>query len=365
MNSSITELRDKRKQKEPVRWSELKALSLKIAEKLDRGHPDAGAKMKDCCSIFNIYKNMESGDFRIHRNRCKNRWCPICNHTNSGMMAAFLNQEYERCKANNDILFTMCFTCRNCAIDDLRTTLKQMSYAFTRLKDKFHRKVFIKACCRTLEFTWNREENNMHAHVHVLINFGPDAPGRREYIQMIDWPREFAHFLPDERCGWTWSGGEFGKVYSTWDECNNFLIKYGHTNETPFKSVVFEMHEYNSSISSMFEYTKYITKFIDLLDMPDDDFYKCYMATEQMQTRMFSGSWRKWKELIESEPSNIYVAKQQIRQNTKFVYVCSVFYRNTNSYFVYHKKLGNHHETEDDLSEFFVSHNIYFPPKLE
>lgn len=350
-----------------IRWSDLKDLSLKIAEKIERISPDEAMRIKDCCSELRLFKDKQTGQIYIHRNRCKDRWCPICNHVNSGMMGAFLQQEYERSREEHDMLYSMVFTCKNCSIEDLRTTLKTLSRAFTLLKQKIHRShVHIKACCRTLEYTYNKELHNMHPHVHVLMNFGPYSPERELMINSINWAAEFAKYLPDEICGWTWSGGQFGKVYSEYSDCYNWLQEHGYTQDPIFKSVEFDMSPYDPNRASMFEFTKYITKFNELLDMSDGDFYACYRATVQMQTRMFSGTWRKWKEKLEYEDGSLYINRERIRQNANLVYFCSVSFRSTTNFAVYTKLLGIRRAKDlPEVTEFLYSNKIFHPPKLE
>jgi len=107
---------------------------------------------------------------------CKDRFCPFCNWRRqmkySKLIYSYLNELQEQKKLRY-IFLTL--TVPNCHISDLRTTIQHMNKSFQRMKETVQWKNSILGFLRVLEFTVQKNNNNMfHPHFHIMLAVEPD-----------------------------------------------------------------------------------------------------------------------------------------------------------------------------------------------
>lgn len=156
-------------------------------------------------------------------------------------------------------------------------------------------------------------------------------------IEAFDYGTCFAKYLPDEYCGYKIPTSD---VYSDAAPLIKYCREYGLDPSKIKQSVVYQMTKYDPDRASMFEFSKYITKFNDLLDLDPNIFYLVYEATAKLPPTMMGGTWRKWKEKLEYEDGTLYIDRKSIIQNANIVLVCYVGYKGTTNFILYTKNLG-------------------------
>jgi len=78
------------------------------------------------------------------------------------------------------------FTVKNCAIAELRSTIKLINKAFDRLYKRKELKHF-KGYFRTLEVTRNQETSEAHPHVNVIFAVNKSYFTSEDYISKVTW----------------------------------------------------------------------------------------------------------------------------------------------------------------------------------
>lgn len=148
-------------------------------------------RIGDCSEIlkFDILRN-SSGErqFKLaHAQFCRVRHCPVCQWRRSlKWKARFYEALPEVNKVNPKAKWLfLTLTVRNCAIEDLRTTIQAMNKGWKRLSE---RKVFRNAVLgfvRTTEVTRGKD-NTAHPHFHIMLMVKPSY-FKNNYISLNKW----------------------------------------------------------------------------------------------------------------------------------------------------------------------------------
>jgi plasmid rolling circle replication initiator protein Rep len=113
----------------------------------------------------------ETNDFKLSSAWfCRVRLCPICQWRRSMMWKAKFYQALPAIieQAPNGRWLFLTLTVRNCHVNNLRETIKEMNSSWTKL---VKRKEFkdVLGWVRTTEITRNETDNTAHPHFHVLL----------------------------------------------------------------------------------------------------------------------------------------------------------------------------------------------------
>lgn len=125
-------------------------------------------------------------NFKLHAARfCRVRHCPVCQWRRSMMWRGRFFKGLPDYLGDNPHLVPvfLTLTVRNCALDELRATVTQMSGAFSKLTKR--RSWPGLAWVRSLEVT-KGADGSAHPHFHVLMFVRPGYFGKN-YVSQVKW----------------------------------------------------------------------------------------------------------------------------------------------------------------------------------
>jgi plasmid rolling circle replication initiator protein Rep len=173
-------------------WSTRKAQSLAVADlygKVD--YNSLERRIRGCADLLGFALESSAGSdeqiFRLRDARfCRARHCPICQWRRQLMWLARFKTHVPRIIADyptHKFIF-LTLTVRNCQITELRSTLKQMNYAWNKLRG---RKQFpADGWMRNVEVT--RADNDYaHPHFHALLMVKSGYFTDRHYLSQEKW----------------------------------------------------------------------------------------------------------------------------------------------------------------------------------
>jgi len=110
---------------------------------------------------------------------CGNRWCMVCNR----IRTARAIQAYEPAlEAWGDDAYFVTLTVENCTGDELRSTIRGMTAAFTSCKRTIKRTHgLLLEAIRKLEVTYNWKTDTYHPHFHIIVNGEAQAEALKHY----------------------------------------------------------------------------------------------------------------------------------------------------------------------------------------
>lgn len=100
-------------------------------------------------------------------NFCKQRLCPVCNYRKSLTTWHKINEIVEYINSDNWLLLTV--TVKNCTAENLVKTINQIMQGIKHLTNHRKWRDNFDGYFRSLEITYNANENTYHPHVHMLI----------------------------------------------------------------------------------------------------------------------------------------------------------------------------------------------------
>jgi plasmid rolling circle replication initiator protein Rep len=126
------------------------------------------------CSAWLAFKRLPEADV-IGRERvlaeanfCHVRGCPVCEWRRSARMRAKLYQVIPKLVAPGSRFIFLTLTVKNCAVQDLRDTLRDMNEAWRRITQTKKWQRTIKGFLKTVEVT-KGSNGTAHPHFHVLL----------------------------------------------------------------------------------------------------------------------------------------------------------------------------------------------------
>ena len=282
-------------------------------------------QLYNCSRVINVYRNDETGDFRLIRHRCHNRFCPICNHVESNNVSLFLQQDYDSSDKDKTLYYTVVFTMKNCAFDDFGLSMHTLSKAFSEWHKKYSRKLKYVAGLRTFEFTFNKRNRTMHPHIHLLLKFNVnnrnDKFRLRQKLDCFNFGASFAEFLPLSFCGLCDNIHSFHMIKDSQDL--DIYQKAILCNGKYLPFTIFHAEQYNPNKTTLFEFSKYITKFNKLLCLSPVNFVNIYRSLKNFKTRAFLGEWRTWKKNINHEDGDTWIDSNSVGCTTQWKYYTS------------------------------------------
>ena len=150
------------------------------------------ARMRDCAGLllFGQSIDTETGEMGLKLRSarfCRVRHCPVCQWRRSLMWQARFYQALPAIARRHEgarwIFLTL--TVRNCEIDQLAATVKDMNEAWRRLvlRKQFSR---VLGWVRTTEVTRGKG-GDAHPHFHALLMVEPSMLSGRNYVKHADW----------------------------------------------------------------------------------------------------------------------------------------------------------------------------------
>lgn len=277
-------------------------------------------RMQNCCSSIGIYHSPLTGQYAMNRYRCGDRFCPICNHVKSTIISTFLSDQYEKMKETHWFI-SLTLTIRNCNLEELPDAYADMARAW-RVMWNYHKYkygYYLKDGFRHFECTYNKETGLWHPHYHALITF-PKSQFSLDHIASFDFGGRFANGLQNPNFySYAFFEPGFGKHFTMSDDVLVNGIPSGSN-----RGVTWMCEEYDPYKTTMFEFSKYITKFKDLIaDLTIDQFKSFYDFSFHKTFHQPYGSWKGYRNKLpkpdEDIEGSVWVSMSQIRQNLHFV----------------------------------------------
>lgn len=143
------------------------------------------------CAEWLLYNFTDDLDkpFKLSKsNFCRDRACPVCQWRRSLRWSAIMHQQMPvvvQAYPTHRWIFAT-FTVRNCAITELKLTIKAMNKAFTALVRKLKKRLGEVGYIKTVEVT-RANNDTAHPHFHVMFLVPSDYFRGRGYIKQAEW----------------------------------------------------------------------------------------------------------------------------------------------------------------------------------
>jgi len=230
-------------------------------------------------------------------NLCRDKLCPVCRWRLSLRRYAEMVQTCDIMRASApDLRYKfMTLTVKNCAPEDLDSTLRAMASAWNRITQRKFFKQAVEGTARSVEITYNKKTGEVHPHYHVIIALHPtctaaETEGLRNLSQM--WQRALkvtygpiVDVRDIEDKGIT-------DISAAVCETFKYAVKDKTLEDMPLKAFSAMVAGINgkrmTSFSGIFKRTRTYLGFNDADEVQDEDAeLKCKRCGAQMQVAIF------------------------------------------------------------------------------
>ena len=151
-------------------WKERKESTLDLAASYKRIGSNKYYRVLDC-STFLEFRLTTVNDLKLtNANFCKVRLCPMCSWRRSLKIFGQVSKVMDYVEENYNYRYIfLTLTVKNCYGEDLRDTLDLMTKAFNGMTRRKAFKQAIKGYFRSLEITYNKDDDNYHPHFHIIL----------------------------------------------------------------------------------------------------------------------------------------------------------------------------------------------------
>ena len=151
-------------------WKERKESNLDLAASYKRIGSNKYYRVLDC-STFLEFRLTTVNDLKLtNANFCKVRLCPMCSWRRSLKIFGQVSRVMDHVEENYNYKYIfLTLTVKNCYGADLGDTLYLMTKAFNKMNQRKAFKQVVKGYFRSLEITYNKEEDTYHPHFHMIL----------------------------------------------------------------------------------------------------------------------------------------------------------------------------------------------------
>jgi plasmid rolling circle replication initiator protein Rep len=158
------------------------------AEKISVGK-NALMNVNQCMNAMIIDYNENFSKKKLYKAiRCKDRFCPICQKIEARKMSFKLLiccRWIVQVKKKSLIFVTL--TIPNCEDEVLRQTISNLIKSWAHMTRLKKIKKMLKGSYRKIEITYNKEKNNYHPHIHLMIAVNRSYFKNKEYVSHDEW----------------------------------------------------------------------------------------------------------------------------------------------------------------------------------
>ena len=151
-------------------WKERKESTLDLADSYKRIGSNKYYRVLDCSTFLEFRLAVDSSLKLSNANFCKVRLCPMCSWRRSlkifGQVSRVMDHVEEH--YNYKYIF-LTLTVKNCYGEDLKDTLDLMTKSFNTMTRRKAFKQAVKGYFRSLEITYNKDEDTYHPHFHLIL----------------------------------------------------------------------------------------------------------------------------------------------------------------------------------------------------
>ena len=184
-------LKDVNKNGKDNNWKERKKDNLNLADSYKRLGNKKYYRVIDCSTFLEFGVTKTSSLKLLQANFCKVRLCPMCAWRRSLKIFGQVSKVMDHVEENYNYRYIfLTLTVKNCYSKDLKDTLGLMTSAFNKMNQRKAFKKAIKGYFRSLEITYNKEDDTYHPHFHLILavnkNYFTDD---KTYLSQSEWTK--------------------------------------------------------------------------------------------------------------------------------------------------------------------------------
>lgn len=185
----VQNTRDRKKSQDIESFNSKKLRSYLLADSFRRLGPryeGRRGRVLSCGRYLEFATHKETGENHlIAADFCRDRLCPMCNWRRSKRVFSDLSKVLSLVTADSEYVpVFLTLTVRNSAPELLRQEIVKMSAAWNRFNQIFAVKRAFVGWFRCLEVTYNRKDNTMHPHFHVVMIVRKGYFGSDDYLSI-------------------------------------------------------------------------------------------------------------------------------------------------------------------------------------
>lgn len=171
-------------------WRGKKINTLELSSSYKRIGYDKKSLRVGECGDYLEFRLAASNTLKLtNANFCKVRLCPMCSWRRSLKIFGQVSKVMDHVEENYNYRYIfLTLTVKNCCGEDLKDTLDLMTKAFNKMNQRKAFKQAIKGYFRSLEITYNKENDTYHPHFHMILavnkNYFTDD---RVYLSQKKW----------------------------------------------------------------------------------------------------------------------------------------------------------------------------------
>lgn len=256
------------------KWSKKKLLAVDLGKRMSAaGLQKRGERMSVCASYIIAETCEDCGTVHVtSTNFCRDKLCPVCSWRlglmrmqNMALVVTALQNAYPESEWS---FFTV--TVQNCPVGKLADTMKVMSKAWNRLLQRAIWRDNVKGWARSVEVTYNLQQDTVHPHFHTLIMWEGKEPPEAEQLR-----------------------------YAWMEVCPlDTDIKAQDIRKISLEQDFAERQKINRAIIETFKYTQ---KSSDLMRMPVSTLRKYALQVSGKRMVSFGGVVKEYKRLLQLE----------------------------------------------------------------
>ena len=184
-------LKDINKKGKDNNWKERKKDNLNLADSYKRLGEKKYYRVIDCSTFLEFGVTKTSSLKLLQANFCKVRLCPMCAWRRSLKIFGQVSKVMDQVEKNYNYRYIfLTLTVKNCYSEDLKDTLDLMTKSFNKLSERKAFKKAIKGYFRSLEITYNKEDNTYHPHFHLILAVNKSYFTDKDYyLSQENWTR--------------------------------------------------------------------------------------------------------------------------------------------------------------------------------
>lgn len=275
-------------------WNMKKELNIQMADKLNNaGLTKRAERMSECSNTISIKLCPDCGRYEITKAMlCRDRLCPVCSWRLS------LKRYSEMTNVCKEIITKypdnqwsfMTLTVQNCEPGKLDEVLNKMAEAFNRMRQRKIYKEDILGWARTVEVTFNKEDNTLHPHYHVLIIWNKNVDVLHQGARLLN------HWIASVR----------DLIVS---------IKAQHIEDIYGGNNVVDLADLDVT-KAVLETFKYTQKTSQVLNMPTSIFYQFAQNIARKRTVSYGGLIKKQMQLLH------YDINDEVPEKMEDLFIC-------------------------------------------
>ena len=184
-------LKDINKKGKDNNWKERKKDNLNLADSYKRLGEKKYYRVIDCSTFLEFGVTKTSSLKLLQANFCKVRLCPMCAWRRSLKIFGQVSKVMDQVEKNYNYRYIfLTLTVKNCYSEDLKDTLDLKTKSFNKLSERKAFKKAIKGYFRSLEITYNKEDNTYHPHFHLILAVNKSYFTDKDYyLSQENWTR--------------------------------------------------------------------------------------------------------------------------------------------------------------------------------